>query len=79
MCNSLDMASRAQLEFSQETIQIRLFGELSIYRAGRRLALPASKKTRALLAYLVTSAAAVAACPRVSVPRNTNITIQQDR
>jgi DNA-binding SARP family transcriptional activator/tetratricopeptide (TPR) repeat protein/energy-coupling factor transporter ATP-binding protein EcfA2 len=49
------MASLAKLEFSQETIQIRLFGELSIYRAGRPLALPASKKTRALLAYLVTS------------------------
>ena len=36
-------------------IQIRLFGEFSIIRGGRSMALPASKKTRALLAYLVTS------------------------
>ena len=36
-------------------IEIRLFGELSIVREGRSMALPASKKTRALLAYLVTS------------------------
>ena len=36
-------------------IEIRLFGELSVLRAGRAVALPASKKTRALLAYLVAS------------------------
>ena len=36
-------------------IEIRLFGELSIIREGRSMTLPASKKTRALFAYLVTS------------------------
>ncbi len=36
-------------------IEIRLFGELSVVRAGRAVALPASKKTRALLGYLVAS------------------------
>jgi DNA-binding SARP family transcriptional activator/tetratricopeptide (TPR) repeat protein len=36
-------------------IEIRLFGELSVVRAGHAVALPASKKTRALLAFLVTS------------------------
>ena len=33
-------------------IEIRLLGELEVRRAGRLSALPASKKTRALLAYL---------------------------
>jgi DNA-binding SARP family transcriptional activator len=35
-----------------DRLQIRLLGELELVRAGRPLPLPASKKTRALLAYL---------------------------
>jgi DNA-binding SARP family transcriptional activator len=34
-------------------LEIRLLGELTVLRAGRALPLPASKKTRALLGYLV--------------------------
>ena len=34
-------------------LQIQLLGELGVYRDGERLGLPPSKKTRALLAYLV--------------------------
>lgn len=34
-------------------LEFRLFGELAVLQRGRELALPASKKTRALLAYLV--------------------------
>lgn len=37
-------------------LQIRLLGELQLCRAGAPLALPASRKTRALLAYLAVSA-----------------------
>jgi DNA-binding SARP family transcriptional activator/tetratricopeptide (TPR) repeat protein len=37
-------------------VEIRLLGELEVARDGRALPLPASKKTRALLAYLVASA-----------------------
>ena len=33
-------------------LQIRLLGEIALYRNGRALPLPPSKKTRALLAYL---------------------------
>lgn len=36
-----------------EPLQIRVVGELTLRRGGRALALPPSKKTRALLAYLV--------------------------
>ena len=36
-----------------KTLEIRLLGELAIAQGKRRLALPASKKTRALLGYLV--------------------------
>lgn len=36
-----------------EPLQIRVVGELTLRRGGRGLALPPSKKTRALLAYLV--------------------------
>lgn len=35
-----------------ESLEVRLLGELEVLRGGKRLALPASKKTRALLAYL---------------------------
>jgi len=38
-------------------LQIRLLGELEVLRGGTRLALPASRRTRALLGYLVASAA----------------------
>lgn len=37
-------------------LEIRLLGELCVYRDGDRLDLPPSKKTRALLAYLVVTA-----------------------
>jgi len=36
-----------------KTLEIRLLGELEVVHGGRRVALPASKKTRALLGYLV--------------------------
>jgi len=36
-----------------KTLEIRLLGELEVVDGGRKLALPASKKTRALLGYLV--------------------------
>ena len=39
-----------------KNLQIRLLGELEVRRAGAVLALPASRKTRALLAYLAASA-----------------------
>jgi TolB-like protein/DNA-binding SARP family transcriptional activator len=34
-------------------LEIRLLGELQLFRDGRRMELPASRKTRALLAYLI--------------------------
>src|SRR5690606_27363936 len=34
-------------------LELRMLGELEVLRAGRAVALPQSKKTRALLAYLV--------------------------
>src|SRR6516164_4348686 len=37
-------------------VEIRLLGELEVARDGRPLPLPASKKTRALLAYLAATA-----------------------
>jgi DNA-binding SARP family transcriptional activator len=40
-----------------KTLEIRLLGELAVLRGGRPLALPASKKTRALLGYLVVTRA----------------------
>src|SRR5579864_9212361 len=39
-----------------KAVQIRLLGELEVTREGRALSLPASKKTRALLAYLAATA-----------------------
>jgi DNA-binding SARP family transcriptional activator len=41
-------------------LELRVLGELELVRAGKALALPASKKSRALLAYLV-----VTACPHL--------------
>jgi DNA-binding SARP family transcriptional activator len=38
---------------SNRLLEIRLLGELEVRREGRRVALPASKRTRALLGYLV--------------------------
>src|SRR5712692_10466262 len=38
------------------SLEIRLLGKLDVLRDGRPLPLPPSKKTRALLAYLATSA-----------------------
>ena len=38
------------------TIEIHLFGELTVVRDGHAIVLPASKKTRALLAYLAATA-----------------------
>jgi DNA-binding SARP family transcriptional activator len=38
-----------------KSLEIRILGELAVVRAGRAVELPASKKTRALLAYLVTT------------------------
>ena len=38
------------------TIEIHLFGELAVVRDGHAIVLPASKKTRALLAYLAATA-----------------------
>jgi DNA-binding SARP family transcriptional activator len=40
----------------EERLEIRLLGEMEIVRRGRRLPLPRSRKTRALLAYLVLTA-----------------------
>ena len=37
-------------------VDLRLLGELEVSRAGRKVPLPASKKTRALLGYLVANA-----------------------
>lgn len=39
-------------------LELRLLGELQLYRDGREIALPPSKKTRALLAYLVATGTA---------------------
>src|SRR6185503_10564456 len=39
-----------------EPLTLRLLGEIALARGGRPLALPASKKTRALLAYLAVTA-----------------------
>lgn len=39
-------------------LELRLLGELRLYRDGREIALPPSKKTRALLAYLVATGTA---------------------
>ncbi|HVR02061.1 MAG TPA: alpha/beta hydrolase, partial [Polyangia bacterium] len=41
---------------SARAVEIRLLGELKLSLGGRVQALPASKKTRALLAYLVATA-----------------------
>jgi DNA-binding SARP family transcriptional activator len=38
---------------SEHVLQIRLLGDLTIHRDGRAVELPPSKKTRALLLYLV--------------------------
>ena len=38
-----------------ETLELRFLGEMEVLRAGKRLALPPSKKTRGLLAYLALS------------------------
>lgn len=42
----------------QTTLHVRLFGDLEVRRNGEELALPRSKKTRALLAYLAASSRA---------------------
>src|SRR5437764_1095373 len=39
--------------YSEIPLEIQLLGELSVVRDGRPISLPASRKTRALLAYLV--------------------------
>jgi DNA-binding SARP family transcriptional activator len=50
------VAGRTKTQQSEPlTLELRLFGELCVMRDGRPVALPASKKTRALLAYLVTT------------------------
>jgi DNA-binding SARP family transcriptional activator/pimeloyl-ACP methyl ester carboxylesterase len=41
-----------QLLMSNTSLQLRLLGELAIFRDGSQLSLPPSRKTRALLAYL---------------------------
>src|SRR6516162_3945993 len=43
---------RVEMLQRQGMLQIRLLGELEVVREGRAQALPASKKTRALLGYL---------------------------
>jgi DNA-binding SARP family transcriptional activator/tetratricopeptide (TPR) repeat protein len=43
---------------TEGAVRIRLLGELQVRRAGRAVALPASKRTRALLGYLVASGGA---------------------
>jgi DNA-binding SARP family transcriptional activator len=40
---------------TRDSLEIRLMGPLAVARDGRPVALPPSKKTRALLAYLVAS------------------------
>lgn len=40
---------------SENELEIRVLGELELFARGRRVALPASKRTRALLGYLVTT------------------------
>ena len=55
MYHVVDRSMPIEPDSTVGAIEIRLFGELSIVRGGRAMALPASKKTRALLAYLVTS------------------------
>jgi len=47
--------ARARAKTEVERLEIRLLGELAVLREGRPCPLPASKKTRALLAYLVAS------------------------
>src|SRR5262245_47739329 len=42
-----------RVKASKKGLEIRLLGELEIRSAGKRLELPASKKTRALLGYLI--------------------------
>lgn len=42
---------------SSKALRVRLAGEIGVFRAGKWVALPASKKTRALLGYLVASRA----------------------
>ena len=49
------MRRAAALSTTGDALEIRLLGELEIVRGGHLLALPASKKTRALLGYLVAS------------------------
>ena len=39
--------------FEDHTLSLRLLGTLEVMRAGERIELPRSRKTRALLAYLV--------------------------
>lgn len=45
-------AARTSFRVSEPKLEIRLLGELQVLSNGRLLALPASKKTRALLGYL---------------------------
>src|SRR5580704_5700443 len=40
-------------EYQEMSLEIRLLGELELLRAGRPQALPSSRKTRALIGYLV--------------------------
>ena len=47
------MAANPMAEGAQPALGIRLLGELQVTRAGGAVPLPASKRTRALLGYLV--------------------------
>lgn len=47
------VGSTVEIPGTREIIEIRLIGEVQVRREGRAVALPASKKTRALLGYLV--------------------------
>ena len=46
------MASTAQPDRADQTLEVRVLGEFAVRRNGQDVALPPSRKTRALLAYL---------------------------
>jgi DNA-binding SARP family transcriptional activator len=47
-----EMASTAQPDRADQTLEVRVLGEFAVRRNGQDVALPPSRKTRALLAYL---------------------------
>ena len=60
-------------------VEIRLFGELAVLRDGRPVALPASKKTRALLAYLAATGKLVNANRLHDVAKATTVRVRDGK